>query len=136
MARAISPETCQACPRHGTYTHSVREHDVAQDWTPALVIHIKTDAFASMDRPLSYKEAIEKFDLDVPLRRAGRVLDAVEWILRGEGWPADACGGVAAYVVNASSREPGEGWKAVWDRDPRAARAVARAFVREQALSD
>jgi hypothetical protein len=114
----------------------VREHEIAREWIPAFLEFIKTDAFAYTDKPISYKDAIDRFGLDVSVRRAGRVLDAVEWILRGRGWPQDACGGVAAYVVNAGSGEPGDGWKALWKVHPRDAREAARSYVREQALAD
>jgi hypothetical protein len=128
--------TCHACPSNPKYTHSQREHDVADAWIPALVDYIKVDAFASLDRPLSYKDAVTKFSLDTSVRRAGRVLDAVEWILKSRGWPIEACAGVAAYVVNSSTGEPGDGWKELWTMHPRDAREAARSHVRELALAD
>ena len=128
--------TCTRCPTHEKYTHTAREHEIANAWIPSFVDYIKTDAFADSDSPISYKDALERFSLDVSVRRVGRVLDSVEWILRSRGWPQDACGGVAAYVVNAGTGEPGDGWKALWKIHPRDAREAARAYVREQALAD
>jgi hypothetical protein len=117
-------------------THTVREHGIADAWIPDLVTYIKTDAFARMDRPLSHQEAATRFGLDVGVRRVPRVVDAVESILRGRGWPEPACGGVTAYVVNAGSREPGDAWAALWRMKPVEARRAARAHIREEALSD
>lgn len=131
-----SPNTCRACPSHEKYTHSLREHEVAALWLPDFLAYIKQDAFDDGDRPLTYKDAIEKFSLDVSVRRAGRVLDAVEWLLRARGWPLEACAGAAAYVVNSSTGEPGDGWKDLWKMHPRDAREAARAHIRELTLAD
>lgn len=128
--------TCTTCASNPKYTHTVREHDVAELWIPALYDYIKQDAFSDVDRPISYKDAVTKFDLDVHVRRVGRVLDAVEMILSHRGWPADARGGVAAYVVNASTGQPGEGWLDIWKVSPYDARQAARAYVREMTLAD
>jgi hypothetical protein len=127
-------QTCRQCPSHPKYTHTVREHDVAQSWIPSLFDYIKQDAFADLDRPLTYQGSIEKFGLDLHVRRVGRVLDAVEMILRSDGWPAEACGGVAAYVVNSQTGKPGEGWSEIWNVAPYDARSAARAHVRDVVL--
>jgi hypothetical protein len=132
----VGPVTCRICASHAKYSHTEREHEVAEAWIPDFLSYIKTDAFSGTDRPLTFTSAAEKFSLGTSVRRTGGVLDAVEWILRGQGWPDEACCGVTAYVVNASSREPGAGWKDLWKVEPGQARAAARAFVREAALAD
>ena len=128
--------TCTACPSNPKYTHTVPEHEAAERWIPALHDHIKQDVFSDRERLITYKDAVTKFDLGVSVRRVGRVLDAVEQILSDRGWPSEARGGVAAYVVNASTGLPGEGWSDIWKVSPRDARRAARAYVRELTLAD
>jgi hypothetical protein len=128
--------TCQSCRSNPKFTHTVREHEVAERWIPSLFDYIKQDAFADLDRPISYKDAIIKFGLDVHVRRVGRVLDAVEMILGARGSPPPARGGVAAYIVNAATGEPGDGWTEIWQVSARDARESARAYVRDQVLGD
>jgi hypothetical protein len=128
--------TCRACASNPKYTHTEREHELADQWIPFLYAHIKQDVFTDRDRPISYKDAVGKYGLDVHVRRVGRVLDAVEMILSERGWPSEPRGGVAAYVVNASTGEPGDGWSDIWKVSPRDARSSARAYVRELTLAD
>jgi hypothetical protein len=134
MPTGQGPDTCTVCSMHAKYTHSAREHRVAQDWIDALLQYVKTDAFVRSDSTMTYAGAIERFDLDVTVRRAGRVLDAVERILVARGWPPEAAGGIAAYVVNSGSGKPGGGWMEVWNMNPEDARQVARDYLREEAL--
>jgi hypothetical protein len=128
--------TCPVCRSNPKYTHTVREHEVAEAGLPALHDYIKQGAFSDQDRPISYKDANEKFGLGVNVRRVGRVLDAVELILSGRGWPAEARGGVAAYVVNSATGQPGDGWTDIWRVSPYDARSAARAYIRELTLAD
>lgn len=130
------PTTCGTCEMDPRFTHTTREHEVAQEWIPGLLAYIKTDAFTAGDRTLSYGEAIDYFHLDCQVRRAGRVLDAAERILLASGWPEPAAAGVSAYVVNGTTRAPGYGWMELWHRDPRSARDDTRAHLRELALAD
>ena len=96
---------------------------------------MKTDAFTSRDSPLTYAKAIQRFQLDSTVRRVGRILDAVEHILVEQGWPEPAAEGIAAYLVNASSGEPGDGWADIRKVKPKIARQAARDYVRELTLS-
>ena len=128
--------TCATCASNPKDTHTVLEHEAAEQWIPALHDHIKQDVFSDRERLITYKDAVTKFDLGVSVRRVGRVLDAVEMILRDRGWPSEARGGVAAYVVTASTGQPGEGWTDIWQVSPRDARQAARAYVRELTLAD
>jgi hypothetical protein len=136
MDKAGQSGTCAQCTSDPRYTHSFAEHQVAVAWIPTLLEYIKQDAFADTDRPLTYKGAMQKFGLRTSVRRVGRVLDAVELTLRSRGWPAEACGGVAAYVVNGSTGQPGEGWTAIWHVHPKDAREAARAHIRELTLAE
>lgn len=88
--------TCCECPSHEKYTHSLREHAVAEAWIPAFLDYIKVDAFDSLDRALPCRDAVANFSLDTTVRRAGPALDAVAWILKPRGWSIEACAGVAA----------------------------------------
>jgi hypothetical protein len=135
MTTAPISGTCLLCPSDPRFTHSVNEHQIAEAWLPHLMTHIKTDAFSGDDRPLSYTAAIDKFALATTSRRLGRVLDAVEHLLRDEQWPPSAAAGIAAYIVNAKSGQPGEGWFEIWKMDPRDAREAAREHLRELALN-
>jgi hypothetical protein len=135
---ALTPATgtCTECPSDPRFTHSLNEHRIAVEWLPQLMVHIKTDAFAGDDRALSYQAAIDKFGLATTSRRLGRVLDAVEHLLRAEQWPPTATAGVAAYIVTAQSGQPGKGWFDIWRLDPRDARDAARQHIRGLAVDD
>lgn len=109
---------------------------MAEAWLPALYDYIKQDAFSDQDRPISYKDAKEEFGLGENVRRVGRVLDAVELILSGRGLPAEARGGVAAYVVNSATGQPGGRWTDIWRVSPYVARQAARTYVRVFTLDD
>jgi len=136
MASKPQSTTCGTCEMDPRFTHTAREHGVAEAWLPELLTYIKTDAFVRTDSTLSYAEAIDYFHLDCQVRRAGRVLDAAERILLSSGWPERAAAGVSAYVVNASTRRPGSGWMELWQRDPMLAREDTRAYIRELALAN
>lgn len=129
---AVSPPvgTCQICVMNPKLTHTVNEHELALELIDPLLLYIKTDAFSRGDRPLTYAAALERFGVDAPVRRMGRVLDGVERILVTRDWPPVAAAGVTAYVVNAGSRKPGDGWTEIWNMPPEDARAQARAYMR------
>jgi hypothetical protein len=127
--------TCPECDVRVHFTHSIREHELAQDWVAPLIQHVKTDAVTNRDSPLTSAKALQRFQLDSPVRRVGRILDAVEHILVEQGWPKPAAEGIAAYLVNASSGEPGEGWADNRNVKPKIARQAARDYVRELTLS-
>ena len=112
------------------FTHSVREHDLALMLVDPLLEYVKTDAFSRGDRPLTYAGALARFDVDTTVRRLGRVLDGVERILVTREWPEVAAAGITAYVVNAGSGSPGDGWVKLWNMNPLDARREARAYVR------
>ena len=118
------------------FTHTEKEHGVAIAWREPLLTHIKTDAFTRGDSKITYAAAIDRFHLDSTVRRVGRVLSAMEFMLVADGWPPETAAGVTAYVVNAGSGEPGDGWVDQWPMKPAVARAAARARVRELALTD
>lgn len=118
------------------FTHTAREHELAQDWVAPMVQHVKTDAFTSRDTPLTYAKAIQRFGFESTTRRVGRVMDAVEHILLEQGWPAPAAEGVTAYLVNATSGEPGDGWVEARRVKPKNARQAARDYVRELTLRE
>lgn len=110
---------------------------MAADWVDPLLEHVRTDAFSRGNRPLTYQEAVSRFGLDTTTGRAGRLVFAIAHILVDErGWPRDAAGGVAAYVVSASTGSPPTAWNDLWQGRPQDARAGARAYVRELALAD
>lgn len=126
---------CTECDMNPKYPHSAREHRTANGWVEPLVAYIKSDAFTDEDRPLTYQGAIDRFDLRTTARRMGRVLDAVELILKSRGWPPAAVAGVAAYVVTAQTGQPGAGWFDIWHMHPHAARQIARDYIRELTLA-
>ncbi len=118
------------------FTHSVNEHALAEHLVAPLLAYVKVDAFSEGDRPLTYRQAIDRFDVGTSVRRLGRVLDAAERILAREGWPEVAAAGITAYVVNGGSGQPGYGWFEVWNMNAEDAREEARAYVRRLTLGD
>jgi hypothetical protein len=136
MPATATSAMCTECAVQTQFTHSVREHELAEAWVDPLVGWVKDDAFVRADSPMTYAEAMARFRLDTTTRRVGRMLDGVEQILRARGWPAEAAAGVTAYVVNSGSRTPGEGWMAIWQMNPKDARKQARRYVRELTLGE
>src|SRR6185312_6502992 len=110
MRATATSAMCTECAVQTQFTHSVREHERAQEWVDPLVAWVKDDAFVRADSPMTCSEAMARFGFDTTARQVGRMLDGVEQILRARGWPAEAAAGVTAYVVNAGSRTPGQGW--------------------------
>ena len=80
--------TCQGCDMNPKFTHSVNEHQLSRGIVEPLLDHVKTDAFAHGDRPITYAAAKERFNVDTSVRRLGRVLDGVERILATRVWKA------------------------------------------------
>ncbi len=60
------------------FTHSVNEHALAEHLVAPLLAYVKVDAFSEGDRPLTYRQAIDRFDVGTSVRRLGRVLDAAD----------------------------------------------------------
>jgi len=115
------------------FTHSVNEHGLALELLNPFLEYVKTDAFSNGDRPMTYAQVIQRFDVPTSVRRLGRVLDAMERILASSGWPNTAGAGIAAYVVNSTGK-PGAGWVEVWQLRPEDARREARAYIRKLTL--
>lgn len=114
---------------HPKLTHTSAEHAVAVTTQPQLMAHIKTDAFSGGDRPMTYAQAIKRFDMDTSSRRFGRILDIIDQRLVADGWPDPSRAGVLAYLLDSSGK-PGGTWVTQWRMRPEDARRQARAYMR------
>lgn len=129
MTSPADTGVCPLCTMNPKLTHTAAEHQVAVELQPKFMAHIKTDAFSGGDRPMTYAQAIKRFELATSARRFGRVMDVVEQRLITDGWPDPSRAGVMAYVLDSSGK-PGGTWIAQWKMRPEDARRQARAYLR------
>ena len=99
-----------------------------------LLEWVYQDALLDEDSKLTYAEARQKWGLRTIPTGMGRVLTLVTDQLAERYGPAIARG-VAAYVVRAETKAPGDGWRTCVTGVPpvsaEAARSQARAALRE-----